>query len=117
MSGLSTLTVQCGAGTAAAALEVAMHAAHAPTVVLTARIAAQLEREFRGHKRLVRWLVDLATAAGRPLAMHAAAGDAGQTIVIPPRDWTPERTAGWIAGRHAELEAQFGPITRVGQTA
>jgi hypothetical protein len=49
--------------------------------------------------------------------MHAEHASGGQTVFIPPRHWTPERLAGWIAGRHAALEAQFGPIAGLEQSA
>jgi hypothetical protein len=111
------LTLQCAEGTTAGALRVALQAAHAPTVVLTAASLAQLEREFRGHKRMVRFLVDLATECGRPIGMHAAHASGGRTVFIPPRHWTPERLAGWIAGRHTDLAAQFGPIAGLGRSA
>jgi hypothetical protein len=113
----ASLTVQCAEGTTAGALRVALQAAHGPTVVLTARSLAQLEREFRGHKRMVRWLVDLATDCNRPIGMHVETARSGRTVFVPPRHWSPERLAGWVAGRHAELEAQFGEITRTERSA
>jgi len=112
-----TLTVDCAPGTTAAALRIAMQAPSTPLVVLTARTLAQLETEFRGHKRMVRWLVDLATASDRPIGLHAEHTNGGQTVFIPPRHWTAEKLQGWIAGRHAELEAQFGAIAGMERSA
>jgi hypothetical protein len=113
----TSLTVQCVEGTTAGALRVALQAESAPTVVLTARSLAQLEREFRGHKRMVRYLVDLATECNRPIGMHAEHATGGRTVFIPPRHWSPERLAGWIAGRHVDLAAQFGPIASMERSA
>jgi hypothetical protein len=111
------LIVRCAEGTTAAALRVALQAPSAPLVVLTARTLAALERELRGHKRMVRFLVALATDCNRPIGMHAEHATGGQTVFIPPRGWTSEKLQGWIAGRHAELEAQFGPIAGMGRSA
>jgi hypothetical protein len=110
----TSLTVQCVEGATAGALRVALQAAHAPTVVLTGRSVALLTRELKGYRRAVRYLVDLATATNRPIGMHAEHATGGRTVFIPPRHWSPERLAGWIAGRHEELAAQFGEIAQIG---
>jgi hypothetical protein len=38
---------------------------------------------------------------------------ASYTLVAGPSDWTREKLLGYVAGRHAELEAAYGRIARV----
>jgi hypothetical protein len=113
----TTLTLQCAEGLTASALRIALQAESAPTVVLTAASLGQLSRELKGYRRAVRYLADLATECNRPIGMHAEHASGGRTVFIPPRHWTPERLAGWIAGRHADIEAQFGSIAGLERSA
>lgn len=50
---------------------------------------------------------------GRPIAVNLPTDDGSRTVFVAPRDWTEERLRGWVAGRHEELGAAFGPATPV----
>ena len=82
-----------------------------PCVVLTGRALGDLARELGSMDAATCWLVTLAEANKRPIGINLPAPDgSSQTVFIAPRDWTQERLQGWVAGRHAELEAEFGEV-------
>ena len=109
MSRTLRLLVDPADATMVAALEVAARAG--PLLVVTTRAWAQLTHELAGAEAALRWLAELATEVGQPIAVHLA--DPQQTMMLAPDGWGPERAAGWVAGRHAELEAALGPIARI----
>ena len=81
-------------------------------VVVTDRMFGELERELGSPEAVARHLARVATNTGKPLAVNLASGsDTSRTIVVGPKGWSEGKTAGWVAARHAELEAAFGPAT------
>ena len=88
----------------------------APCLVLTGRALLDLAAELGGGQDgAARFLVGLAGTVGRPIGVNLPAADgSSRTAFLAPRSWTEERLAGWIAGHHAELEAEFGVVARVG---
>jgi len=83
-------------------------------VVVTGRAYGELVDELGGDDAAARHLARVATNVGRPLAVNLPTGaDTSRTIFVAPRGWSEERLAGWAAGRHAELEAAFGPASVV----
>jgi hypothetical protein len=82
-----------------------------PLVVLTPRLVAQLERECGSAEKLAAWVLKLVTRRRRPLAFHDP--EQGRTWVWAPPGWSGERTTGYLAAHHEELEGVLGPITRI----
>jgi hypothetical protein len=82
----------------------------APLTVLTARALLDLEREC-GAAHVAVAFFDLATEANRPIGIHSGE----TTTFLAPPDWTEQRLAGYVAGKHEELAAAFGDIEAVGQ--
>ena len=82
-----------------------------PLVVVSHRAYADLAAELGGHDRAARRLLRIATNVGRPLAVNIPTADGSRTVVVGPKGWTQERTAGWVAARHEGLEAVFGAAT------
>jgi hypothetical protein len=86
-----------------------------PVCVVSHRALADLVRELGSERRAARWLARLAGKLGRPVLVNAPTGpDTSSTVALAPRGWGEERLAGWMAGHHEVLEAQLGPIVRVG---
>jgi hypothetical protein len=85
------------------------------TVTVSHRTYSYLRRDCGGSdKRATRWLADLAAETGKPIALNLPDGpDRSVTTFISPPDWTAERLQGYIAGRHAELEAVLGEVAEV----
>jgi hypothetical protein len=80
-----------------------------PLVCVTGRALVDLADELGSYDAAARRLLTIATNVGRPLAVNCPTGpDRSQTMFVAPKDWTDERLRGWVAGRHAELEAMFG---------
>ncbi len=91
-------------------------AAHSggPLVCVTGRMFGELERELGGPEAVARRLLRIATATGRPICVNFETGaETSTTMFIAPRGWSEDRLRGWAAGRHAELEAAFGPASVV----
>ena len=82
-----------------------------PLVCVTGRMFDELAAELGGYDRAARYLVKVATNIGRPLAVNIPTTDGSRTVVVGPKGWTQERTAGWVAARHEALERQFGAAT------
>ncbi len=112
MSG--TMRVAVDAGAVSVARSIAAAARLAPLLVLTHRSLADLVRELGGYERAARYLLRTATNAGKPIGVNAPTGpDTSRTWFIPPKGWTQEKAAGWIAAHHAELERAFGDATPI----
>ncbi len=78
------------------------------------RALLDLERELGGFEAAARHLHRVATNTGKPIGINAPTGpDSSRTMFVPPRGWTRERLAGWVAGHHELLEQQFGEATLV----
>ena len=107
MSRRMTVTVDASELSMAAAIR--RMAVAAPMLVLTGRAFNDLARELGSIEAAVGELLAIAAANNRPVGVNFKTGeDASSTAFISPRDWTEERLAGWVAGKHEELEAQFG---------
>lgn len=91
-----------------ATIETAVRAG--PLVVLSLASWLELAGECGGADEAAAWLLGLAEQANRPIGVH---GD-GQTLFLAPRAWSEERLAGYIGGRHGELEQIFGPAAKGG---
>ena len=84
-------------------------------LALTARVFGDLAAELGSAEAAAGFLADLAEEVGKPVAVNFATGeDTSSTVFVPPAGWSSERLQGWVAGRHEELEHEFGPVTRVG---
>ena len=85
-----------------------------PVVAVTGRAYRDLCDELGSGEAAARHLARVATNSGRPILVNFSTGaDTSRTIVVGPKGWTEEKTAGWVAGRHRELEAVFGPAVPV----
>src|SRR3954454_641499 len=82
-----------------------------PLVILAPRLVAQLEAECGSSEKLAAWMLKLVARRRRPLDLHLPTTD--QTVFYAPPDWSSEKLQGYLAVYHAELESQFGQITRV----
>jgi len=107
------LTVDPSSVSVAAAIRVAAEAA--PLLIVSGRALADLTRELGGHEAAATFLLELAEAIGKPVALNMPTGrGAASTMFLSPRDWTAERLSGWVGGHHQELEQQFGRVSRMG---
>ena len=84
-----------------------------PLVAITGRAWRDLADELGGDEAAIRHLLRVATNTGRPLCVNFSIERGSRTVLVAPRDWTEERLRGWVAGRHEELEAAFGPASVV----
>ena len=116
MNATLRMTVNAEAVSMAASIRAAAQAA--PLFALTGRAFGDLMAELGSLEAAAGHLLDVAESVGRPIGVNFETGaDTSRTAFLPPRGWTEERLSGWIAGRHQELEAQFGQVTRVGNRA
>src|SRR3954447_15773828 len=77
----------------------------APLLMLSGAALGELAEELGGDEAAGRFLFDVASDIGKPLAIHVEADDGtSSTAFISPKGWTHERLQGWIGGHHAELE-------------
>jgi len=105
------ITADPAAVSIASAIRAAAEAA--PLLVVSGRALADLARELGGEEAAAAFLLTLAEEIGHPIAVNMATGaDTSSTAFIPPRGWSTERVAGWVAGRHQELEREFGDVSR-----
>ena len=99
-----TVTVDAERVSPSKALRVA--AGSAPLLVVTGRALGELG----GVEAAVRFLITVATNVGRPIGVNVPTGpDSSRSVLVPPKGWGEERLAGWVAGRHREIEAALGP--------
>jgi len=111
-----TVTVDPSALSMAASIRAAAQAS--PLLCLTGRAFNDLAHELGGHGAAAEHLLTVAEEIGHPLGVNFETGaDTSSTVFIGPRGWSEERLQGWVAGRHVELEAEFGPVTRLGNRA
>ena len=109
------LTVQVDPSAFSMAASIRAAAQVVPVLVLTGRAFGDLVSELGGTGAAAEHLLELAEQTGKPIGINFETGaDTSRTMFLPPRAWTEERLSGWIAGHHAELEAQFGQVTRLG---
>ncbi len=80
-------------------------------IVVTGRMFSDIAAELGSYDRAARFLAKVATDIGRPLALNLPTPDGSRTVVVGPRGWSEERTAGWVAARHDALQEMFGPAT------
>ena len=89
-------------------------AAFSPLLVVKERALRDLAAELGGAEAAAAFLLELAEANNRPIAVNCETGiDRSSTAFIAPRHWSQERLTGWVGGRHVELEGAFGEITRI----
>jgi hypothetical protein len=113
MSGRLTITADPRAVSMAEAIR--RMAGVAPLTVVTGRALADLAAELGGMDAAAVWLLELAESVGQPVGLNFETGpDTSSTAFIAPRTWTQERLSGWVAAKSDELEAELGPIVRVG---
>ena len=85
-----------------------------PLVAVTGRAYLDLVAELGSDEAAARHLACVATNSARPILVNFPTGaGTSRTIVVGPKGWTEEKTAGWVAARRRELEAAFGPATPV----
>jgi hypothetical protein len=73
-----------------------------------------LRQELHSWERVWDWVSSLAIRLDRPILVNIPFKDgSSQTQAIAPPTWSRERLAGYIAGHHDVLEAEFGPIGRL----
>src|SRR5438105_4688405 len=73
-------------------------------VAFGAGIARELRHELHSWENVAEWAAALAVRLRRPLLLNMPGpGETSRTVVLAPH-WSKERLAGWIAGRHAEIE-------------
>ena len=103
------LTVRVDPAAVPMAVVIRTAARGAPLLVLTGRAFGDLASELGGFGAGVGELLS------RPIAVNMpTSGDTSSTVFLAPPAWSQERLRGWIGGHHAELEAQFGQVTRLG---
>lgn len=61
-------------------------------------------------------IMEAATTSGVPIGVHLATSGGETTAFIPPRGWSQERLAGFVAGKHEELAEAFGDILSMDST-
>ncbi len=109
-----TMRITADASKVSMAASIRATAQAAPLFLLTVRALADLADELGGMDAAVAFLLGIAESNNRPVAVNLPAPDgSSRTAFLAPRHWTEERLAGWTAGRHQELEDEFGRITRV----
>ena len=87
-----------------------------PMVVLTVQLLGDLAEELGSMDAAVGYLLEVVEEVGRPIGANIPTMDGSRTWFIGPRTWSQERLAGYVAGHHAELEAEFGEVTRAGRS-
>lgn len=100
-------------GTVAAAIEAGI--ANSRLTVVTYATIRRLAAEINGDtSAAVRVLYQLAEKHDRPVGLNYPTGPGTtRTAFLPPPGWSPERLAGYVAGQHENLTAQFGAVARV----
>ncbi len=85
-----------------------------PLVCVTGRAYGDLCAELGSDEAAVRHLAKIATNANKPILVNFATGaDTSRAIVVGPKHWTRDKTAGWIAPHREALEAAFGDATPI----
>jgi hypothetical protein len=113
MSKRLSLKVDPAAISMAGAIRVAARAA--PLPVLTGRALADLAAELGSMEAAMAEVLAIATETGRPIGVNFTLGPGrSRTVFIPPKGWSEQKLAGWVAGRHQELEGEFGQVSRIG---
>jgi len=87
----------------------------APLFVISVRALSELADELGGMDAAAKFLLELAEANNKPIGVNLPGADgASKSVFVAPRTWTDERLQGWIGGHGAELEAEYGEVSRVG---
>ncbi len=110
-----TMRVTADASKVSMARAIRATAQAAPLFLLTVRALGDLAAELGSMDAAVTFLLELAEANNKPIGVNLPAPDgASKSVFVAPRTWTDERLQGWIGGHGAELEAEFGEVTRMG---
>jgi len=83
----------------------------APLTMVTARMLFELADELGGQEEASQFLYGIAERTGRPVGVNVPTSTGSRSMFLAPRGWTQERLAGWMAGKHQEIEGAFGPAT------
>ena len=78
-------------------------------VIVSVRTLTELVQELGSMPKVTRWLEQLATDIGRPIAVNVPTPTGSETVVICLPDWTDERLIGCAAALHAALEQACDP--------
>jgi hypothetical protein len=106
--------VSINAAAVSPARAIAATARTGPLVVLTGRIFNDLAAELGGVEGAMRHLLRVAENVQKPIGVNFETGaGTSRSVFLAPRSWTPERLRGWVAGKHAQIEAMFGAATPV----
>ena len=109
---MPTMTWTIDAARIAPSASLRVAARSAPLLILTGRALGELVAELGGYEAAGRYLITVATNVGRPIGVNFPTGpDSSCSIFVPPKGWGEERLAGWVAGRHREIETTLGPAT------
>ena len=110
MSG--TLRVMVDSAAVSPSKALAASAKLAPLLVITHRALDDLAEECGGYEQAARYVLKVATNAGKPIGVNAPTGPGGsRTWFVAPKSWSREKVAGWVAAHHDELERAFGDAT------
>ena len=110
-----TLRVTADPTTVSLAASIRAMASVAPLFVISVRALGDLADELGSMDAAATFLFELAEANNKPIGVNLPAPDgASKSVFIAPRTWTDDRLRGWIGGHGAELEAEFGEVTRMG---
>ncbi len=104
-----TMRVLADASKVSMAASIRAMASVAPLFVLSTRALAELAAELGGYGEAATYVLELAEANHRPIAVNIETGaDTSSTAFIAPQGWGGERLRGWIAGHYREFEPAFG---------
>jgi len=110
----SVLTITVDPTSTSMAVSIRAAAEAAPLLVVSSRALSDLADELGSMESAAEHLQGVAEAIGKPIAVNLPTGaDTTSTVFIAPKNWTEERLAGWAAGHHQALEAEFGRVQRV----
>jgi hypothetical protein len=110
------LTIRADPRAVSMAAAIRAAAGAAPLFVLTGRAFGDLSKELGGCEAAAGYLHRVAQKIGRPIGINFTVGaDQSRTVFIPPKGWSEQKLAGWVGGFHAELEGEFGQVSRMGK--
>jgi hypothetical protein len=109
------LTIRADPNAVSMAATIRAAAGAAPLFILTGRAFGDLSAELGGFEAAAGYLHRVAVEIGRPIGINFETGtDTSKTVFTPPKGWSEQKLAGWIAGHHQELEGEFGQVSRIG---
>ena len=86
-----------------------------PLFVVLPAAFRDLSRELGSEDAAAERLVEIARSNDRPLLVNfPTGGGRSSSVAVSPPWWSEDRLLGWLGGHHAVLEAELGPIERIG---